>query len=149
MSVPYFSTLSQKGYDFQKKYLTENKIDVLILSTILSVTYLILSIEGDIIINVHRSSRKVPVIEMKLDFPRPIFEKYSNINFHENPFRKREVVHSDGPTDIYADRHNEANSRFSHFWERTQKREHLFEILVSNRYSFLGSATTLPDTNCA
>jgi len=74
----------------------------------LSITYLILGSEGDITINVHRSSREVPVIEMKLEFPRPIFEKYSNTNFHENPFSRSEVVHSDGRTDIYADRHNES-----------------------------------------
>jgi len=65
------------------------------------------------------SSRKVPVIEMKLEFPLPILEKYSNINFHEKPFSMSEDVHSDLRTDIYADRHKEANSRFSRFWERT------------------------------
>ena len=56
---------------------------------------------------------------MKLEFPRPILEKYSNTIFHENPFSGSEVVHSDGRTDIYADRYDEANSRFSPFWGRT------------------------------
>jgi len=39
--------------------------------------------------DVHRSSRKVRVslvrFLMKLQFSRQIFEKYSNIKFHDNP----------------------------------------------------------------
>ena len=38
------------------------------------------------------------------------FEKYSNIKFHENRRVGAEVLH--------ADRHDEANSRFSQFWKR-------------------------------
>jgi hypothetical protein len=29
---------------------------------------------------------------MKLEFPRQIFEKYTNIKFHENPFSGSQVV---------------------------------------------------------
>ena len=39
---------------------------------------------------------------MKLEFSRHIFEKYSNINFHENPFIGTHVVflRSNGRTDM-------------------------------------------------
>ena len=45
--------------------------------------------------------------ETKLEFSRQIFEKYSNITFHENPSSGSRVVPC-GQTDI----HDEANSRF-------------------------------------
>jgi len=45
-------------------------------------------------------------------FSRQIFEKYSNIKFHENPSRGSRVVPR-GRTD----RHDEVNSRFSQFCE--------------------------------
>jgi hypothetical protein len=44
------------------------------------------------IINVHRSPCKAPVILAdfnflkKIEFSRRIFEKFSNIKFHENPY---------------------------------------------------------------
>jgi hypothetical protein len=52
---------------------------------------------------------------MKLEFPRQIFEKYSNIKFQENP--------SDGSAVPCGrtDRHDERNSRFSEFCERIFK----------------------------
>jgi len=43
---------------------------------------------------------------MKLEFYRHIFEKYSNIKFHEHPSKL---------TDRRTDRRDEANSRFSQF----------------------------------
>jgi hypothetical protein len=64
---------------------------VRIFSTNLSEIFLILrKTERDIIINIHRSSCKVPVIllrlKKKLEFSRQIFEKYSNGKFNENLF---------------------------------------------------------------
>jgi len=50
---------------------------------------------------------------MKLEYSRQIFEKYSNIKFHENPFIGRPVVPC-GRTDT----HDEVNSRLSKFYER-------------------------------
>jgi len=47
----------------------------------------------------------------KLEISRPIFEKYSNIKFHE--------YLSNGNCSMRTDRHDEANSRFSKFCERT------------------------------
>ena len=53
---------------------------------------------------------------MTLEFPRYIFEKYSNIKFHENPSSGSRV-------DLYGrtDRHDEANSRCSQFCERAKQ----------------------------
>jgi len=36
---------------------------------------------------------------MKLEFSRHIFEKSSNITFHENPSVGAELFHADGQTD--------------------------------------------------
>ena len=49
---------------------------------------------------------------MKLEFSRPIFEKYPNIKFKENPSIGSRTVPC-GQTD----RHDEANIRFSQFSE--------------------------------
>jgi hypothetical protein len=62
LALPYFSTLSHKGYDFRKNFV-EHKMCVLIFSTTLSEKFLILRIiQRDIIINVRRSSCKVPLL---------------------------------------------------------------------------------------
>jgi hypothetical protein len=52
---------------------------------------------------------------MKLEFPREIFEKSSNIRFHENPTSGSRVVPC-GRT------HKEANRRFSHFITNASKK---------------------------
>ena len=56
------------------------------------------------IINVHRSSRKVPTryswrILTKLELPSQIFETSSNIRFHQNPSSEAELLHADWRTD--------------------------------------------------
>jgi hypothetical protein len=54
---------------------------------------------------------------MKLEFSRWIFEKYSNIKFHENPSSGSRAVpcgRKDGETDSY----DKNKSRFSQFDER-------------------------------
>jgi hypothetical protein len=57
-----FSTLFHKRHDFREKVI-EHKMCVLIFSTNFSETFLILRrIQGIVVINVHRSSCKVPVI---------------------------------------------------------------------------------------
>ena len=55
-------------------------------------------------------------ILMKLEFSRQIFDKYSSIEFHENPSIGSGVV-SCGRTD----RHDEAVSHFPRFCERAYK----------------------------
>jgi len=57
---------------------------------------------------------------MKLELYGQIFEKYSDINYHENPSSWRRVVtlfHADGRTD----RLDETNCCFSQFCERAWK----------------------------
>jgi hypothetical protein len=62
LAPPHFLTLCYKRHNFQKKFI-ENKMCILILSTILFETFLILSqIQRDIAVNVETSSCKVPVI---------------------------------------------------------------------------------------
>jgi len=62
-------------------------------------------------------------ILMKHELSRQIFEKSSNIKFRENPSSGNRVV-AWGQTEGRTDRHNEAKSRFSKFFERTQKIKH-------------------------
>ena len=51
---------------------------------------------------------------MKIEFSGQIFEKYSNIKFHEVPPVTADLFHEGRRKD----RHSEANSRFSQFCER-------------------------------
>ena len=57
---------------------------------------------------------------MKHAFSVLSFEKYSDIKFHENRSSGGRVVPR-GRTDRKKDRHDEANSRFSKFFERAWK----------------------------
>ena len=61
-----------------------------------------------------QNSRYSCQILKKLEFCRQIFEKYSNIKFHENLSRGKRVA----PCERETVGHDEANSRFSKFYER-------------------------------
>ena len=49
---------------------------------------------------------------MKLEFSGRIFEKFSNIKFHENPFSESGVI-ACGRKARQADKHYDANSHFA------------------------------------
>jgi len=63
---------------------------------------------------------------MKLEFSRHIFEKYSNIQFHENPFHENPFsgnrVVPCQQTDVRTDRHDVANSFFLLLIERAKRK---------------------------
>jgi hypothetical protein len=72
-----------------------------------------------------QSTRYFRPILMELEFSRKIFEKYSNIKFHENPSSGSQAVtfgQMEGPaggrTDVRTDRYEEANGLFSQFCDR-------------------------------
>ena len=95
-AVRYFSTLRHKRRDFRSD-ITEHEMCVLILSTVLAETFLILKrTERDIIIYIHTSSRKVPVIivrfEWKLNLWTYFRKKNSNVISSENPSSWNRVV---------------------------------------------------------
>jgi len=65
-SLPYFCILSHKGHDFRIKVI-KHKTCVLIFSKNVSENSVILRIiQLDTVINVHRSSSKVPVVFVEL-----------------------------------------------------------------------------------
>jgi hypothetical protein len=80
-----FLTLSHKRDAFRKKVI-EHKMCVLIFFTTFVQTIADSKlIKRDTITNKRRSSCKIPIIIlMKQKFSRQIFEKHSNIKFHEN-----------------------------------------------------------------
>jgi hypothetical protein len=112
LALPYFSTLSHKWHDFRKN--TEYMCNFIFCTPSVWNTSYFKKIQRDIIINVHRSSCKVPVL-IKLEFSQQIFKKPSNIKFHANPFSGSRVV----PCRVRrTDRHHEASSHFSQNWEK-------------------------------
>jgi hypothetical protein len=66
---------------------------------------------------------------MKLEFSIHIFEKYYDVRFNVNLSSAVAVVacgrtdRRNGRTDGHMDRHHEANSRFSEFWECAYKQD--------------------------
>ena len=92
----FFSHYLMNGAIFGKRLLNTKCVFWFSLQ-LLSETFLIIRrIKRDIVINVHWSSCKVPVILVKIGMKREIslhiFEKYKNIKFHENPSSGSRVV---------------------------------------------------------
>jgi len=59
---------------------------------------------------------------MKIEFFRQLFEKYSNMKFHENPVSYSRVVPC-RQTDGRTDGHDESNSRCLQFCERVERKD--------------------------
>jgi len=85
-TLPHFSTISHKRYD-NRKNCTENKVRVLISSTTF-VSSICHSKKKCTLVFLS----KVPVIIVRHEFSRQVFEKYSNTKFHENPSSGSRVV---------------------------------------------------------
>jgi len=107
-TMQYFSTLSHKWHDFRKKKVLLNTKCVFWFSLqLLSEIFLILRRnKRDAVINLRISVAMLSScyscqVLIKLEFSRQIFEKYSNINFHEYLSIIRRVVpcgRTDGQT---------------------------------------------------
>jgi hypothetical protein len=63
----------------------------------------------------------------KLELSRQIFEKFSNIKFHEETSSGNQIVQC-GRTNGQAGRHDEANSRSSQFYERAKESWHILTV---------------------
>jgi hypothetical protein len=102
LAPPYFSTLSHKRHDFRKQ-VAETKMCILIFSTFISKIFHSKTKFARYCRKCEKSSCKVSVIFcrilMKRKFSRPIFEKSSNIKFHQNPSIGSRVVPC-GQTDM-------------------------------------------------
>jgi hypothetical protein len=85
---------------------------------LLSQTFLILRRTERYMIWNMWSTRYSCHISIQLEFSWQVFEKYYNIEFHENPSSGSWVCST--RTDGQTDRHNEANSRFSQCCERAK-----------------------------
>ena len=116
--LQYFSTLSHKWNDFRLKKVFEHKMCVLSFSTtfVWNISHAKNQYDKKIHISVFIKGRLFFPISVKLEFYRRLFEKYSDIKFHEKPSSGSRVVPC-GQTD----RHDAANSRFSQFCECTWK----------------------------
>ena len=89
LAVPYVSTLSHTQQNFRHEILKMEKVVSFNLQ-ILSVKFLILRRTQSGAKNVHKPSRQMSVIHVILFLNFQIFEKYSNIKFHENTFSMRQ-----------------------------------------------------------
>ena len=90
LGLTNFSTLFHKRNDFQKN-VTEHKISVLVLSKILfeKKIKILRRMQEDTIINIDRSSCKVPVVLGRSELRSNVLVRfsinYSDIKFHQNP----------------------------------------------------------------
>jgi hypothetical protein len=114
-ALPYFPTLSHKRHDLKKILLNIKPVFWFSLQ-LLSETFLIpRKIQRDFIINVHRSSRKLPIIlvtcQWNLHFLDGCLKNFHILNFIKIPPVGAEFFHMDRRTDRY----DEANCLFYNF----------------------------------
>ena len=102
--LPYFSTLFHKRYDFRKKKLIDIKF-VLDFSTTFSETFVVLKrIRRDSVMNVRRSSCKVPLVFVRVKFNLNFLARFPKkktqiSNFMKIPPVGTELVHPDRRTE--------------------------------------------------
>jgi hypothetical protein len=100
-----------KGTVFEKKFLDMKYVHLFSLQVLFEIFLILRKLQRDIIINVHRSSYKLPVIpvgfEENPEFSRQIFEKYSIFKCC-GKFVQWEPICS-MQTDRRTDRHDEDN----------------------------------------
>ena len=118
LTLTYFSTLYNKRHDFRRKVIEHELCFDILYKFLYEIFHILRRIKRDIILNVHRSACKVPVILVRfkrnLNFPN-IFAKNAQIS---NPIKifplGSELLHAHGRMD----QHDEANHGFSQFCER-------------------------------
>jgi hypothetical protein len=93
--LQYFSTLSHKRNDLWKIAIEHTMLVLISYTTSPEISLFIRRNERDVTINAHDSSkgsRYSCQILIKLEFSQQVFEKYSDIKFHENPSSGSGVV---------------------------------------------------------
>ena len=95
----------------------------------------IVTLVNTVVINVRRSSYRVPVIlsNVKLESSAQILVKLPNIKFHEKSPAGVEFFRADEQTDRQTDRHDEANIRSLQYFLRMRlkpKRKEIQQILI-------------------
>jgi hypothetical protein len=115
-----FFTLSFKWHDFQKNVIVYQMCLRFSLKLLSEIFHILRRTEWYVIKNAHYSLCKLPIflvrVQWNLAVLKQIFEKYSNIKFHENPLSRSQVVLC-GQTD----KHDEANCCFSQFLQTCLK----------------------------
>jgi hypothetical protein len=125
-ALPHFSILSHKEHHSRENSI-QHKMRVSIFFTYFTWnTSHSKNNSARYYLNVHRSSREVPLLYIGLHVKYPLFfsdfnetwscsthfRKISKLKFHENPSSGSRII-SCGQTDRQTNRHDEANSRFS------------------------------------
>jgi hypothetical protein len=113
-STIFFHTISQTAQFSEKKFI-ENKMCILIFPTTFVRNTSHFTRELYIVINVHRSSCKVPVILARFQWSLDFLDRFSK-SFKISNLMK--ILQWESSCCVRTDRHDEANSRFSKFCER-------------------------------
>jgi len=115
-ALPYIFTLSHKWHDFRKKYYSTQNVCFDFLYIFCENFLFLRRIQRDAILNVHRSSCKVPILlvrfEIDLNFLDRFLKNTQISNFMKIRSLRAELFHADGHRDRQTDEH-EANSHFS------------------------------------
>jgi hypothetical protein len=117
-ALPYFSILSLKRHDFQKTLLSIKYVFWSSVQLLLETFLILRRIEREIIINVHRSSCKVPLFLSNFKETWILSTDFRKILKYKISWKS---VQWEPSCSMRTGRHNEANSRYSQFWECAQE----------------------------